>query len=82
MLTKEIEDLIKEPLKEMGYFLISVKLKKIEGKKVLEITIDKDEGISLKDCEKASKLIEKILDEKDLIQERYYLAVYSKGFEE
>lgn len=78
----EIENLLKKALERENYSILSIKFKTIEGKKILEITIDKEGGANLKDCERASKIIEKILDEKDLIKQRYYLVVFSKGIEE
>jgi len=83
----DIEKIKKEilnPLKENGFLLLDLKEKIIEGKKVLEITIDKmdkKEKTSTKDCETASKIIEEILDKKQLINQRYYLVVFSKGIE-
>ena len=83
----DIEKIKKEiinPLKENGFLLLDLKKKIIEGKKILEITIDKinkKEPINIKDCEIASKIIEEILDKKELITQRYYLVVFSKGIE-
>jgi ribosome maturation factor RimP len=82
--TKKIKEEILNPLKEKGFLILDLKEKTIEGKKILEITIDKiekKEKMSTRDCQIASKIIEEILDEKQLINQRYYLVVFSKGIE-
>jgi len=76
---KILRELIEPALFREKIKLKSIRWKKIENKNVLEITIEKEGGTSLKDCEKASRIIEKILDEKDLIKTRYFLAVFSSG---
>ncbi len=69
---KEIADELQLKLWDIKYF-------KRNKSKVLLITISREGGTSIKDCEKFSKKIEKSLDEIDIIKERYYLEVKSKG---
>ncbi|MCX7871146.1 MAG: hypothetical protein N2485_06215 [bacterium] len=69
---KEIADELQLKLWDIKYF-------KRNKSKVLLITISREGGTSIKDCETFSKKIEKYLDEIDLIKERYYLEVQSKG---
>lgn len=47
----------------------------------LRIFIDKENGVSIDDCENFSRIIEKKLDEKDFIKQSYYLEVSSPGLE-
>jgi len=62
---------------KLGYNLYDVEYIK-EGKDYfLRIYIENDRGISLEDCEKVSNSITDILDEKDYIQEQYFLEVSS-----
>ena len=78
---ERIKKEILNPLKEKGFSLIDLQEKMIERKKILEVTVDKKERMSTEDCKMASKIIEEILDKKGLINQRYYLVVFSKGIE-
>ena len=49
--------------------------------KFLRIYADKDGGISIDDCEKISRELSTVLDEKDPIKENYILEVSSPGIE-
>ncbi len=66
-------------IKEMGYEFVSIDIKK--GKKInLEVEIySKDHNVSLKDCEKVSNVISRILDVEDPIPVMYNLLVSSPG---
>ena len=71
-----------EPLvEEFGYFLWDVEFVKEGGRRVLRITIDSEEGITIDDCEKVHRAIDPVLDEADPIEEAYYLEVSSPGIE-
>ena len=79
---KEVEKILKEPIKQEGYDLYDVQYVK-EGKDYyLKIFIEKENStITLNDCEKVNDLINPILDEKDIIKDQYYLEVSSTGIE-
>ena len=47
----------------------------------LVIYIDKDEGISLTDCETVNSAVDPIIEEADLIQNSYFLEISSPGIE-
>lgn len=47
----------------------------------LRIFIDNSPTVSIEDCEKMSRAIEKILDKEDFIKQGYYLEVSSPGIE-
>ncbi len=71
-----------EPLaEEFGYFLWDVEYVKEGGRKILRITIDAEEGITIDDCEKMHRALDPVLDEADPIEEAYYLEVSSPGIE-
>ncbi len=79
-LEEKIEKLLKDKIEELGYKLLKVEIKREWGTKTLTLFIDKeDDRISLRDCEIVSRSIEPILDEADLIKEKYYLIVSSPG---
>ena len=69
-----------EPLAEnSGLELVEVGVKQENRKKILEIIIDKDGGISLDDCAALSQQISMVLDVEDIISFPYDLEVGSPG---
>ena len=66
---------------EMGYRIWDVTYSKVGADYHLEITIDSDNGIDIKDCERFHRAIDPVLDEIDLIEGFYYLDVSSPGLE-
>jgi len=69
----------KEIADELNLKLWDIKYFRRNKARVLLITISREGGTSIRDCEMFSKKIEKFLDENDIIKERYYLEVQSKG---
>ncbi|HHX77128.1 MAG TPA: ribosome maturation factor RimP [Firmicutes bacterium] len=63
------------------YELVDVEFVKERGRKVLRVTIDKEGGITLADCEKISRSLGDYLDQKDPIDASYNLEVSSPGIE-
>lgn len=77
----KVENLITTKVQELGYNLYDVEYVK-EGKDYfLRVYIDKDNGITLDDCEIVSNGITEILDNADYIKEQYFLEVSSPGVE-
>ena len=71
-----------EPLAdELGIWVWDVEFVKEGARRVLRITVDSENGISIDDCEKLHRAIDPLLDEADLIEEQYYLEVSSPGIE-
>lgn len=64
---------------DSGYILWDVAYYKEGPEMILEISIDKAEGISINDCSAVTKLIEPVIDELDPIEESYCLQVASAG---
>ena len=76
---EKVENLVRPKIEEIGYKLYDVQYAK-EGKDYfLRIFIDKENGIDLNDCEKVNEVVNPILDEADLIKEKYILDVYGKS---
>lgn len=71
--------LLKPVVLELGYEFYYVEFVNEEGENYLRVYIDNEVGISLTDCEKVSRRISEILDEKDPIESSYYLEVSSPG---
>ena len=77
----KIQELLENIIQNLGYNLYDVEYVK-EGKDYyLRITIDKEDGINIQDCEKVNNGINDILDEADIIKDQYYLEVSSPGLE-
>jgi ribosome maturation factor RimP len=78
---ENVETLIMPIIEKLGYSLYDVQYVK-EGKDYyLRVFIDKEEGISLDDCEKVNNAITDILDEKNYIKDQYFLEISSPGIE-
>ncbi len=76
--TKEIEDLIKKPIEEIGIKVHSVEYTKENNHNFLKITLDKVNGLDLDQVVEATNIINPILDDNDLIKDEYILDVSSK----
>ena len=72
---------IEPKVAELGYSIWDITFGKVGADYHLEITIDKDGGIDINDCEKVHRAIDPILDECDPIEGFYYLDVSSPGLE-
>lgn len=71
-------ELIQKPVEELGFRIDEI-VYELEGQTYfLRVVIDKDGIVNLDDCVSASKVINPLLDEKDLIEENYILDVCSK----
>jgi ribosome maturation factor RimP len=85
MAKKSISEIVTElalPIVEdAGCELMDVEFIKEGGDWFLRIYIDKTGGVTLDDCEKVSRAVNDILDEKDPIQHAFYLEVSSPGLE-
>lgn len=78
---ERVESLIEKPINEIGYELYDVEYVK-EGKDYfLRVFINKEDGISLEDCEKVNDEITELLDAQDYLKEQYFLEVSSTGIE-
>ena len=78
---ESVKDLAIPVAEELGYFIWDVEFVKEGARKILRITIDNEEGITVDDCEKMHRAIDPVLDEADPIEEAYYLEVSSPGIE-
>lgn len=78
----EVVRSLAEPVaEEIGCWVWDVEFVKEGARRILRITIDSEEGITIDDCEKMHRAIDPILDEADPIEEQYYLEVSSPGVE-
>jgi ribosome maturation factor RimP len=80
-LEARVKDLLMPVVHDMGIGLEYVEMKKMGGKFLVRVFIDKEESITLDDCERASREIEAVLDVEDPIPYSYTLEVSSPGLD-
>ena len=78
---QRVYDLVRPITDELGYYLWDVCYVKEGAMWYLRIFIDCDEGITIDDCERATRPIDEALDAADLISQSYMLEVGSAGLE-
>ena len=76
-----VSALIAPVAEELGYEIWDVEFLKEGTRRILRVTIDCEEGITIEDCEKMHRAIDPVLDEADPIESAYYLEVSSPGIE-
>lgn len=74
-----VRQLIAPVAEEQGVRLWDVRFVKEGSEFYLRITLDKDGGVFIQDCEAFSRAIDPLLDAADPIKEGYYLEVSSPG---
>ena len=78
-LTEQVTALARPVVEEEGCTLWDVEYVKEAGTRYLRVFIDKDDGVSIDDCERISRRLDPILDEADPIAESYVFEVGSAG---
>lgn len=78
---KDLRQMAQAIANELEFELVDLEYIKEFGNYFLRVYIDKIGGVSTEDCEKMSKILSSQLDEKDPIEESYYLEVSSPGLD-
>lgn len=76
-----VENDLNPILLELQLELVDVEFVKEGPNDYLRIYIDKENGVTIDDCQMTSRRIEKVLDEKDMIKTPYILEVSSPGLD-
>lgn len=76
-----VSELVAPIADSLGLTVWDVQFEKEGSTWTLRVIIDKEEGISLDDCEALSRPLDALLDEKDPIEQSYCLEVSSAGIE-
>jgi len=79
VISNKAEGVVREVLKEAGLELVECEFVREEGGWILRVYIDKEGGVIVDDCTKASHMISGILDVEDIVPSRYSLEVSSPG---
>ena len=66
---------------ELGLQIWDIEFLKEGSRRILRVTIDHEDGITIDDCERMHRAIDPVLDELDPIEESYDLEVSSPGIE-
>ena len=77
-ITKQITEIIKKPMEELGIIVHSVDYVTENNYNFLKITLDKVNGIDLDTIVEVTNIINPIIDKQDLIKEEYILDISSK----
>ena len=75
----EVSALVEPIISELGLSLWDVRYVKEGAVWYLRIFIDKEQGVTIEDCEKVTRAIDEPLDKLDPIEESYTLEVSSPG---
>ena len=78
-ITDVVSVLAKEHVEAEGCSLWDVEYIKEAGSWYLRIYIDKEDGVSIEDCERISRRLDKVLDEADPVPDSYIFEVASAG---
>ncbi|MGI6108926.1 MAG: ribosome maturation factor RimP [Eubacteriaceae bacterium] len=78
---QQLFEMLSPIVEEAGYECVDVTFEKNGPDWILTAFIDCPEGVSLDDCEKVSRIIDPFLDEKDPIDQSYFLEVSSPGID-
>ncbi len=73
-----IKEAITKPMEDMQIIVDDVKFVKEKGYRFLKITLDKVNGLDIDTVVEATRVIDPIIDELDLIDEEYVLDISSK----
>ena len=79
--TEYIKEVLEEDIERLGCKVWGLELFGRRSNQTLRIYIDKNEGISVEDCEKVSKHVSKVLDAENDFSENYMLEVSSPGLD-
>jgi ribosome maturation factor RimP len=76
-----VESLVQPYLDEHGFELVDIEYVKEGSNWFLRVFVDKEGGIDIDDCGRISEYLSEKLDEKDPIENAYFLEVSSPGAE-
>lgn len=76
-----VTEIVKPIASSLNLEIWDVRFEKEGSMWILKVIIDKEDGVSLDDCESLSRPLDKKLDELDPIEQSYLLEVSSAGIE-
>ena len=79
--TEYIKEVLEHDIERLGCKVWGLEFFGRRSNQTLRIYIDKNEGITVEDCEKVSKHVSKVLDAENDFSEKYMLEVSSPGLD-
>ncbi|GBE02258.1 ribosome maturation factor RimP [bacterium BMS3Bbin06] len=81
VIRRKVKKLAEEAAEVAGVKLFDIELLGQVGKMIVRVTIDREDGIGIKDCETVSRQLEALFDIEDPIQGSYTLEITSPGLD-
>ncbi len=78
---KKVRGIIEPVIESLGIELDDIELSKMKARGLLRVFIDREEGVTIEDCERVSREIEAVIDVEDPIPFSYVLEVSSPGLD-
>jgi len=79
--TEYIKEVLEDDIERLGCKVWGLEMFGRRSNQTLRIYIDKNEGISVEDCERVSKHVSKVLDAENDFSENYMLEISSPGLD-
>ena len=79
--TEYIKEVVEDDIERLGCKVWGLEMFGRRSNQTLRIYIDKNEGISVEDCERVSKHVSKVLDAENDFSENYMLEISSPGLD-
>lgn len=76
---KKVEEIVGPVLENLGFELIERELIMEAGRWVLRIYIDKEGGVTIDDCSRASRSVEDVIEIEEIVPGHYNLEMSSPG---
>lgn len=80
-IAESIIEMVEPVINDEGLELVDVEYKKLGKTWTLRIFIDRDEGVTVEDCQKVSRQVEDMIEVDDLIANPFVLEVSSPGLD-
>ena len=77
----KVKEIIEPVINALDIELDDIELSRMKGKVLLRVFIDKEDGVTIADCEHVSREVEAVLDVEDPIPSSYVLEVSSPGLD-
>ncbi len=80
-LKSKVTSIIEGSFEDESHFLVDVIISAHRGPKKILVLVDGDNGITIDDCARLSRMVGQVLDEDNLVDVRYVLEVSSPGLD-
>ena len=80
-IVRRAEELLTDPIRHLGYELVACDWRSVGGRPTLQVFVDREGGVDIRDCVTVNRGISDLLDVEDIIPSRYDLEVSSPGLD-